>query len=353
VLILGAAAVIAVVVLGGDDSGLSKDDRAYVADVCGAFGAFAQDAQPAINALGDPNNPTGIQGGLDELAGSLTRLHDALAAIDPPNGVATEHEQEVTEVADLSRTMHDLAEAVTGGDLSQLDQIGNAAGDLEQLFPDADNFPPEFAQAIAADPQCQGAGDLFGVSKQDEPYAEARAAEADADPALPGQWVDLVAIYGGPFGPAEPNTNSHVLHDVDYAAQQGLPPAGGYHWGAAACTTDPTDSPPFCGPVPWGIYRDPWRAETLVHNMEHGGVVVWYNTADQSVIDQLEVWARTNGKRRLVVSPYADLPPETIAVTSWSRRDVFAAEPFDGQRLQAFLDAHECRFDPEKLCRRA
>jgi hypothetical protein len=54
----------------------------------------------------------------------------------------------------------------------------------------------------------------------------------------------------------------------------------------------------------------------------------------------------------LVVSPYPDLPPETIAITAWSRRDVFAAAPFDGARLQTFLDAHECRFDPEDICNR-
>jgi hypothetical protein len=87
-----------------------------------------------------------------------------------------------------------------------------------------------------------------------------------------------------------------------------------------------------------------------VHNLEHSGVVVWYNTEDQEVIDDLRQFAQENGDRRLVVTPYPEMDEETIASTSWSRRDLFSTEEYDRDRLQEFVEAHECRFDPEGLC---
>ena len=58
----------------------------------------------------------------------------------------------------------------------------------------------------------------------------AQDAEADADPTLPGQYVDLPVLYGGPY----PDTAQHVNGDVDFRSQ-GLPPTGGPHWGSSRC----------------------------------------------------------------------------------------------------------------------
>jgi len=183
----------------------------------------------------------------------------------------------------------------------------------------------------------------------------ARRAEADDDPSLPGEFVDLQAIYGGSYGATEgTNTGRHVTRDMDYETEQGLPPAGGPHWGSSACGNDPAAAPPLCGPAPWGVYRAPWQPETLVHNMEHAGVIIWYNTSDRDVIDELEAFAidqlETPGGINLVLAPYPDMADETVAITTWSRRDMFPAAELDTDRLQAFLDAHYCRFDAESFC---
>jgi hypothetical protein len=183
-------------------------------------------------------------------------------------------------------------------------------------------------------------------------FDQAVLVEGDGDPSLPGEFVDLQSIYGGHYGNDDgPNTAAHVRQQVDYSAQ-GLPPAGGPHWGSGACGPDPSEAPPYCGPVPWGIYREPWETESLVHNMEHAGVVIWYNTADQAVIDGIEAFANDNDDKLLVVAPYPDMEPETVAITVWSRRDAFAASEYSPERLQAFMDALYCRFDPEGFCRR-
>jgi hypothetical protein len=190
--------------------------------------------------------------------------------------------------------------------------------------------------------------------------ASTKWAEMEADPApgLPGEWVDLPTIYADERGPAgynlpdRVNTASHVGRDVDYAEDQGLPPVGGPHWGSSGCARDPDSSPPFCGPADWGIYRTPWPPETLVHNMEHAGVVIWYNTTDQATIDDLEDFATgllEDGKR-LVLVPLPELEAETVAISVWTRRDVMPVSEYSRDRLDNFIDELYCRFDPEGFC---
>ena len=174
---------------------------------------------------------------------------------------------------------------------------------------------------------------------------DAIAAEADRDPALPGEFVDLVEIYGGPYN----ETAGHVSVAVDYEADgNSNPPAGGPHW-SGSCGEDPSEAPPFCGPAPWGVFREEWQPETLVHNMEHGGAVVWYNTDDQDVIDTLEALVEQHllDDDIVVMAPYSGMEDDTIAVTSWSRIDKFPTSEFTEARVEAFLDAHVRRFNPE------
>jgi hypothetical protein len=190
------------------------------------------------------------------------------------------------------------------------------------------------------------------TATQASPFAAAQTVEADADPSLPGEFVDLPAIYGGPYGnPTSPNTNGHVIGPVDYTAQ-GLPPVGGPHWGSGACGEDPDTAPANCGPVPWGIFRKSWPAESLVHNLEHAGVVIWYKTANQETISNLEAFAeeKLQAGKRLVLAPYPDMEDEHVAITVWSRRDVFPVSEYTQDRLRHFVDVLYCRFDAEHFC---
>lgn len=183
------------------------------------------------------------------------------------------------------------------------------------------------------------------------PFADAVAAEADDDPDLPGDFVDIQGIYDGSYGNRDGNnTNAHVSRDVDYVADgNSNPPAGGPHWGSSGCGAEPLDAPAFCGPAERGIYFDAWEPETLVHSMEHGAVVVWYNTSDEEVIDDLEdlVIERLEDGQLLVMAPYPDMEEEHIAITGWSRIDKFPVEEYTRERVAEFIDAHERRFNPE------
>ncbi len=184
----------------------------------------------------------------------------------------------------------------------------------------------------------------------------AAAAEVEKDPApdLPGEHVNLPEIYQDERGLATygsdgsvPNTAPHVSVDVDYEADgNSNPPAGGPHH-AGGCGNDPEEAPPVCGPAPWGVYRAPWSPSTLIHNMEHGGMVVWYNTTDQAIIDDLEDFARDLFP--VVLNPYPDMEDEYIAVTTWGRIDKFPVSEYTRDRVEEFEDVHNCRFNPEDL----
>ncbi len=91
-------------------------------------------------------------------------------------------------------------------------------------------------------------------------------------------------------------------------------------------------------PVPWGF---------LVHSLEHGAVVLAYNTDDPSVPAALkdlydtasvDVLCATLGRRaRLVVVPDPDLDV-TVAASAWGSH--YKATCLDEASLRAFIDAH-------------
>lgn len=182
-------------------------------------------------------------------------------------------------------------------------------------------------------------------------FGAEQAMEAAPAADLPGEFVDLQKIYEGSYNnPDGPNTAEHVTTDVDYS-EQGQPPAGGPHWGSTTCSTTPADSPPFCGPIPWGIYRAEWPAESVVHALEHGGLVVWYNTTNQQVIDDLEELVRQKGEDDylIVMVPYSKMDAETVAVTAWGRRLKEPAASYSRDDFENFLDKLRCRFNPENM----
>ncbi len=175
--------------------------------------------------------------------------------------------------------------------------------------------------------------------------------EADPAPDLPGEFVNLQEIYDGTYGAHGENTTAdHVTRDVDYTADGNTnPPAGGPHWGRSACATDPDESPPFCGPAPWGIYRKAWEPESVVHNSEHAGIVLWYNFTDTDLRDEIEgiIKNQLDDGKLLVMMPYPSMEEETIALTSWARLDKFPVSEYSKDRIEDYIDAHAMRFNPE------
>ena len=113
-------------------------------------------------------------------------------------------------------------------------------------------------------------------------------------------------------------------------------------------TDPPTSGPHHPIPAPFDIYTEPVEQFRLLHNLEHGGVVIQYGlevTADE--IGKLTDWYRED-PNGLVIAPYPQLGNQ-IALGSWVTegkqedvgQGVLAKCPrFDEGAFDAFLDEY-------------
>ena len=118
----------------------------------------------------------------------------------------------------------------------------------------------------------------------------------------------------------------------------------------------PTTGPHSPAPAPWGVSDTTLAREVPVHNMEHGGVVIWYNCAagdlDEAACRELRdgladitVAKGAEGKQVLML-PYADMDV-LIALTAWSKLDTL--DELDAERVALFIDAFDRLFNPENF----
>ncbi len=120
-------------------------------------------------------------------------------------------------------------------------------------------------------------------------------------------------------------------------------------------STPPTSGPHYPGLAPWDIYDEPIRYEQVVHNMEDGGVIVYYQCEDgcPELRVQLSEVVRPyldRGRHVLMMpndpnwtgfgsqSAHRDMEAR-IALTAWQRLDKF--DEFDADRIRAFIDRYE------------
>ena len=135
-------------------------------------------------------------------------------------------------------------------------------------------------------------------------------------------------------------------------------------------TTPPTSGRHWNGWVQCGFYTSPVPDERIVHNMEHGNIVVSYNLTEQAQIDELQDAFDDIGLTNAwgVARPYNpgtvdsdgnELFPEgTIALTTWGVIDkwnVREVDDADGHRIvgvdkdriERFFEAYSGKLGPE------
>ena len=91
-----------------------------------------------------------------------------------------------------------------------------------------------------------------------------------------------------------------------------------------------------------GVYRAPQRPGQLVHALEHGNVVIYYDAPDPGVLDTLKDWAGLYGGQwdGLVVVPMDGLGSDLV-LTAWTKR--LRLSSFDAALAAAFVDAYRGR----------
>lgn len=108
---------------------------------------------------------------------------------------------------------------------------------------------------------------------------------------------------------------------------------------AADPPTSGTHSPQW---VDAGFYQSPQARERLVHSLEHGNVVIYYDQPGREALDTLRAWA---GQFRgqwdgVVVVPRSGIGP-TVELTAWNK--TLRLESWDAAAAAAFVDAYRGR----------
>lgn len=164
------------------------------------------------------------------------------------------------------------------------------------------------------------------------------------------------------FQDSPKHSKDHPAYPVQYNVQS-FEDQGRDHIARGAVFNSYSSNPPTSGPhgpiAPWGVSDGPVPKESAVHNMEHGGVVIWYDCEggptplDVAGCDQLRadlagiVDLRRDEGMFVLMTPYPGMERH-IALTAWQYLDTF--DEFDAARIEAFIVSFECRFDPERAC---
>ncbi|MBI2913179.1 MAG: DUF3105 domain-containing protein [Chloroflexi bacterium] len=118
----------------------------------------------------------------------------------------------------------------------------------------------------------------------------------------------------------------------------------------------PTSGPHAPSAASWGVSSLELPKEVPVHNMEHGGVVVWYNCQggpqplDDTACQQLRgrlaaiVQEFVGQKKEVLMTSYSPME-HRVALTAWRTLDAF--DEFDEARVRLFITTFERKFNPE------
>ena len=161
--------------------------------------------------------------------------------------------------------------------------------------------------------------------------------------------IALVLLFG-----SSPNPNEGVLQPDDGSAHVEV---------GASCRSNPascgldgnpysslpgTSGPHWDTPANWGVYTTPQEESQLIHNLEHGGIVIWYDpeALDADEVATLAQYVETqtasgiSGRFKFILSPWGgdDPLPSPIVVTAW--RHSLELETADTDAIGEFTRAH-------------
>ena len=122
------------------------------------------------------------------------------------------------------------------------------------------------------------------------------------------------------------------ISDVLPGGYSTVPPTSGQHWGAwSDC----------------GFYNHPLPDELLVHNLEHGNIIVSYNLPDAADVDRLRaaVAAIPLAAEFAIVRRYLNIPEGMVALTTWGVLDRMMG--VDADRIARFFADYPGNTGPE------
>ena len=137
-----------------------------------------------------------------------------------------------------------------------------------------------------------------------------RAAGVFEAPAKPSTDPSGIDASGPTLGTHQEDlSNTHIPTGQHGNYTEGLPPTSGEHWAQPAA------------PAPWGIKTAWLQFEVTTHNLEHGGVVIMYNSLTAQQANDLQALVRSlgaSGYNKIILEPWPDMKDAKIILTAWN-----------------------------------
>lgn len=150
----------------------------------------------------------------------------------------------------------------------------------------------------------------------------------------------VVLMFGGGGSPADSSVGerqadaggSHIAEGSQGNGYTSVPATSGPHWSSAN------------SPGPWGIYANAQPQERFLHNMEHGGMVIWYQPSMVGAdgVSALTTFVQTQistERFKVILSPWSGADfGRPIAVVSWGW--LLYLDTADLDMIRSFIDDH-------------
>jgi Protein of unknown function (DUF3105) len=122
---------------------------------------------------------------------------------------------------------------------------------------------------------------------------------------------------------------------------QTFPVAGQDHIAANEQPDNWNSNPPTSGdhlqtPLAPGVYDNEQDMRALVHNQEHGYVVILYKGIPADQVDQLREFVEARDGSKLVLAPWSGLEQNGVALTAWQNLETMQRVNLDV--VQAFVN---------------
>jgi hypothetical protein len=150
--------------------------------------------------------------------------------------------------------------------------------------------------------------------------------------------LGVVLLFGGGsgarVGQRMADEGAGHVNQGQVPTYQSRPATSGQHWNVGGGVA----------PMNWGVYTTPVPEPAIVHNLEHGGVVIWYQPGEASADDvaaltqYVEQQVRS-AKFKVILSPWGGEDfGHPIAATAWNW--MLYQDAADVDEIRAFVDDH-------------
>jgi hypothetical protein len=158
--------------------------------------------------------------------------------------------------------------------------------------------------------------------------------------------IGLIVFMGRdePQAQNQPVTEQARAAGREAAGSEGVktfPMAGQDHIAANEQPDNWNSNPPTSGdhlatPLPPGVYDNDQDMRALVHNQEHGYVVILYKGIPADQVDQLRQFVEARNGSKLVLAPWSGLESNGVALTAW--RNLETMQRVNMDVVQAFVN---------------